>query len=195
MNKLIRTIAFVIYIAIILYFILYFCGCLPQEWQNTNTIGIVGSIASIVGLLQFFVKVDVSDMNVDALKNLASAIDEINKKDRELKDKANTIRDLEIKKENLELLIQKASLSLFYKQETERYTEKLQDYLQNHKEIQDIIQQLLNYRKLSVKLGNEIEQDESIKETIDLLNKYQKQKDRGIFFSFDGLTPVFSIKL
>lgn len=195
MNKLIRTIAFVIYIVIILYFILYFSGGLPQEWQNTNTIGIVGSIASIVGLLQFFVKVDVSDMNVDALKNLASAIDEINKKDRELKDKANTIRDLEIKKENLELLIQKASLSLFYKQETERYTEKLQDYLQNHKEIQDIIQQLLNYRKLSVKLGNEIEQDESIKETIDLLNKYQKQKDRGIFFSFDGLTPVFSIKL
>lgn len=170
-------------------------GFLPQSWQNTNTIGIVGSIVSIVGLLQFFVKVDVSDMNVDALKNLTTAIEEINKKDRELKDKTNIIRDLEVKNENLELLIQKASLSLFYKQETERYTEKLQDYLQNHKEIQDIIQQLLNYRKLSVELGNEIEQDESIKETIELLNKYQKHKGRGIFFSFDGSTPVFSIKL
>jgi len=195
MNRLIRAIAFFIYIAIIIYFLFYFLGFLPPNWQNTNTIGIVGSIASIVGLLQFFVKVDVSDMNVDALKNLTSAIEEIHKKDRELKDKTNTIRDLEVKKENLELLIQKASLSLFYKHETERYSEKLQDYLQSHKEIQDIIQQLLNYKKLSVELGNEIEQDESIKETIDLLNKYQKQKDRGIFFSFDGSTPIFSIKL
>ena len=78
-------------------------------------------------------------MNVDALKNLTSAVEEIHKKERELKDKTNIIRDLEIKKENLEVLIQKAGLSLFYKNEAERYTEKLQDYLQSHKEIQDII--------------------------------------------------------
>lgn len=195
MNRLIRTIAFIIYICIFVYFVLYFGGFLPPSLQTANAIGFVGSIASIVGLLQFFVKVDVSDMNVDALKNLTSAVEEIHKKERELKDKTNIIRDLEIKKENLEVLIQKAGLSLFYKNETERYTEKLQDYLQSHKEIQDIIQQLLNYRKLSVELGNEIEQDESIKETIDLLNKYQKQNQRGLFFSFDGITPVFSIKL
>lgn len=195
MNKVIRAIAIIIYLAIIVFFICYFTGCLPQSLQAPDTIGIVGSVASIVGLLQFFVKVDVTDINVDALKNLSIAVEEIHKKDRELKDKTNTIRDLEIKKDNLEILIQKASLSLFYKHESERYTERLQDYLQNHKEIQDIIQQLLNYRKLSIELGNEIEQDESIKETIELLNKFEKNKSRGVSFSFDGLIPTFSIKL
>ena len=38
------------------------------------------------------------EKNVDALKNLTSAIEEIHKKERELKDKTNIIRDLEIKK-------------------------------------------------------------------------------------------------
>ena len=86
------------------------------DWDNYKTmVAIVGSIASILlGLLGFVIN-PIQQYRSDKLRELAETAEEVEKKQEKLKEANDQINELTIKKNELETLVEKASLSIYYK--------------------------------------------------------------------------------
>lgn len=116
----------------ILLLVIYAGGaiCVPCaffDWEAYyKLVAIVGGLASVIGLgAASFVRVDLLSYDAEAIKRLAEAAKEIENKNTQIKNASDKIASLEYKKEELEVLVKKASMILFYKEELSRLYEKL----------------------------------------------------------------------
>lgn len=161
-----------------------------------QTATIVGGVASILGLLGLIApsinSTDLKTIEVDALKNLAKTAEEIQKKEAELNLRQNSITQLELQQKELEFLVKKASLSLFFKEQLVRYYEKLEGLVDDNKEISRTIKEIKELEFKISDLDIEIEKSPHADSILRLIEKARVQNNRSteIVSPFDIFTKA-----
>jgi len=186
-------------VLVVLYFIVGYVLVVFEilEQQLYNQIAtILGGLASSVGLLAFvlpsFRTSDFKNIELDTLKSLAKTAEEIQKKEAELKTRESDISRLELQKEELEFLVKKASLNLFFKEQLERYYETLDKQISNNKEINRTLNEI---RDLEFKVGEldiEIDKNPNTEYIIEIIKKARNYRRTEIEIKtpFDGFFRI-----
>ncbi len=157
---------------------------------------ILGGLASTIGLLAFVLPSlrtsDIKNIEIDTLKSLAKTAEEIQKKEAELKTRESDILRLELQKEELEFLVKKASLNLFFKEQLERYYETLDKQISNNKEINRTLNEIKELEFKVNELDIEIDQNPNTEYIIEIIKKAKKHRKTEIEIktSIDGVFKV-----
>lgn len=196
MRKFTITIIILAVIFFIFGYVLVLLGYLKQE--NYNQIAtIVGGLASIIGLLGFVLPSlktsDIKNIELETLKSLAKTAEEIQKKEAELTTKQSDLTKLELQKQELEFLVRKASLNLFFKEQMERYYETLDKQISDNKEISRTIKEIKELEYKIVELEIEIEKSPNTENILKIIEEARKHRRTNIELStpFDFLIEPF----
>ena len=142
-------------------------------------VAIVGGLASIIGLgAAAFIRVDLLSYDAEAIERLAVAAKEIEDKNTKIKDASDQIASLEYKKEELEVLVKKASLILYYKEELDRKYQKLLALINKNEDLNQIVLEIPQLEENLKNLEGEMEENKEIQ---DILSTIQKAKGRYHF--------------
>lgn len=183
-------------VLVVLYFIvgyvLVVLKILEQDMYN-QVATVLGGLASTVGLLAFVLPSlrtsDIKNIELDTLKSLAKTAEEIQKKEAELKTRESDISRLELQKEELEFLVKKASLNLFFKEQLERYYETLDKQISSNKEINRTLNEIRELEFKVSELDIEIDKNPNTEYIIEIIKKARNYRRTEIEIKtpFDGL--------
>ncbi len=180
-----RKLALLCFIIAILCYVLGAILSWNNMWINWDEYqkfaAIVGGLASVIGLLGLVFS-PMRDLNSQVLKNLAQTTEEFEKKQEMLEKASQEIRSLELKKEDLNALVEKASLSLYYKAELKRMYEKLEYKIDNDVELSNLLETIRKMEEETQILGCEIEKDKNISEIIATIQKANERTERKLKF-------------
>lgn len=170
----------------IIGYLLVIVECFDKDSYLTLS-AIIGGIASVSGLLALttnrFEKDDVERVGIEYFKKVVESAEELKKKEVELisKEEALTakekeIKDLDIKKNEMEYLVRKASMSLFLKDQIERTDSRIIEISEENKELNRLIIQ----RRKIVKQLSEIEGEIEGNSNIELINDIIESTKLGL---------------
>lgn len=153
--------------------VLYFMIGLILVWLNVidqstylNGTGIVGGIASVLGLLSFLrpalTSADIKNIETDSLVAIGEISKEIKQLEGERAKATTEINNLKIQRKEMELLVKKASMSLFLRDQYKHNEKKVLDFLKKQPEIVEALEELLSTGKKLKALDEEIEKDEHV---------------------------------
>jgi len=153
--------------------VLYFLIGLVLVWLKAiefqtylNGAGIVGAIASVLGLLSFarspLEMSDIQNIEAESLSKLGEISSEIKNLEKEKVATATEISNLEIQKKKMELLVRKASMALFLRDQHQHHEQKILNHLKNEPEISLSINELLSVDQKLKTLDEEIDKDENV---------------------------------
>ena len=153
----------------ILYFlvgaILIWTKLLDQQTYLAGA-GIVGGIASMLGLLSFLrpalTRSDIQNIETESLQKLGEVSSKIKKLEEARSQTATQISDLETQKKEMELLVRKASMSLFLKEQYEHHKKIILEHLKEEPNLVSSITELSAIDKKLTALEEEIEKDENV---------------------------------
>jgi len=148
---------------------------------------IVGSLASIVGLISLtsnkLSKQDIEHVGIEYFKDVISAAENLKEKEeilltkeKQLGAKENQIRELEIKKAELEFIVKKASMVIFLKDQLERTEEKIAQIVSDHKELTNNIAQRERIISQLQELDQEIQKTNNTKIVEDIITMVKSSK-------------------
>ncbi|MGX9727230.1 MAG: hypothetical protein ACTFAK_07895 [Candidatus Electronema sp. VV] len=161
----------------VLYFIIGFIAMYFEYISKDiyyNLSAIIGSIASVCGLLTLGIvkklnSGDFENVEMDYLKRASDAAKELNKKKEELASKAEElensekeIKKLEIKKQEMEFLVKKASLSLFLQDQIERNQKIVIEKIESDQELKRLLSEIGPLKDKLHKLEQEIKIDPNV---------------------------------
>jgi len=196
MKKFARFLIISVVLYFILGYILVILNVLKQELYN-QIATIVGGIASACGLFAFVIPSiktsDFKNIEIDTLKSLAKTAEEINKKEEELKTRESDIVRLELQKEELEFLVKKASLNLFFKEQLERYYETLDKQISGNREINQTLNEIRELEFKVNELDIEIEANPNAEYILEIIKKARNHRRTQVEIKtpFDGILKVF----
>lgn len=196
MKKFARFLIITVLLYFIVGYILVILNVLKQELYN-QIATIVGGIASACGLFAFVIPSiktsDFKNIEIDTLKSLAKSAEEIQKKEEELKTKETDIVRLELQKEELEFLVKKASLNLFFKEQLERYYETLDKQISGNREINQTLNEIRELEFKVNELDIEIEANPNTEYILEIIKKARNHQRTQIEIKtpFDGILNVF----
>lgn len=163
-----------VFAAIILLCIVYFLGgwiAVHFGWILGETYfsyaGIVGGLASVVGLLSFtrpaLSNTDLQQLELGSLKSITETSEKLRELEKKRAATEGELENLDLQKQEMELLVRKASLALFLK---ERYAHHENLILDRVNDTQDLAESLAEAQDISQKLSalnEEIEADPNVK--------------------------------
>lgn len=169
-----------ILVAFVLLCILYFIGgyaAMKYGWLEQGTYilfaGIAGGLASVIGLLSLarpaLTSTDIQELEIDSLKRITSAADELEKFKNERNATQEELARLALQKKEMEFLVKKASLSLFLKDQLATVMKRILDIVSQHKDLPDLIQEYDRISEKLLALQEEIEKDKNV----DILREIQ----------------------
>ncbi|NQT21728.1 MAG: hypothetical protein HQ592_18625 [Planctomycetes bacterium] len=145
--------------------ILMWTGLLEQQTYLAGA-GIVGAIASVLGLLSLLrpalTMSDIQYLEVESLQKLSDVSSETKKLEDARSHTATQITDLETKRKEMELLVRKASMSLFLKDQYERHMKRILEHLKKESGLLSSISELSSIEKKLAALDEEIERNENV---------------------------------
>ncbi|MFI4894472.1 MAG: hypothetical protein ACIAQ0_13735 [Phycisphaerales bacterium JB058] len=154
------------------------------EYINRDTyfsIGsIVGGFASVMGLLSLvrppLTPSDMQAMNIDALQQFGRIVSDIGSLREEREKAESKISELELQKKEMELLVRKASMELFLKEQYGHNKRVVLDRVKKDKQLEDALAELVSIQDKLKVLEAEIEEDKNV----DLLRRViaDARKDR-----------------
>jgi predicted nucleic acid-binding Zn-ribbon protein len=192
MKKFAVTFIIIAVLFFVVGYVFVILGQLQQEMYN-QIATIVGGLASILGLLGFVLPSlktsDIKSIEIDTLKSLAKTAEEIQKKEAELNIKQNDLTKLELQKQELEFLVRKASLNLFFKEQMERYYENLDKQISDNKEISRTINEIKELEYKIAELEIEIEKSPNTENILKIIEDARKHRRTSIEIKtpFDNL--------
>lgn len=172
-KKLIVTIVILSVLYFVVGFIMMSMGLMPKDTYLTYA-AIIGSIASVCGLLSFGIvkkitNEDFENVEIGYLKKVSEAADELKQKKEELVSKSQAlsnaekeIKKLEIKKQEMEFLVKKASLSLFLQDQIERNQKMVTDKIESDLELKKLLEEISPLKEKLSKLEQEIKSDPNV---------------------------------
>lgn len=143
---------------------------------------IVGGLASVLSILGLVFS-PLNDLNSQRLKDLAQKTEEYEIKQQELQEATTQINRLQLKREDLEALVDKASLSLYYKSELKSMYGRLHVLLDNSEDITKLVDEIQIMECDAKKLDCEIEKNEDISEIIAIIQKAKEKTERKLKFT------------
>lgn len=146
-------------------------------WKIT---GCVGGLASVIGILGFasspLADADIRKLQSNSLKELAETARQIENKEGELKQANDKVASLQLKSEELEVLVKKASLSLYYNDELQHLYQKLLSLIQKNQELKDIIVAIQQTEEDAKELNAEVEHNTDVQDIIEMINKAKRTR-------------------
>lgn len=165
-----------------------------NEQTYLSGAGIVGGLASVLGLISFLrpaiSRSDIQNIEAESLQKLADVSSEIKKLEETKSIKANQIDDLEAQRKEMELLVRKASMSLFLKEQYSRHSKGIQDHLQAHPEIVKSLDNIATIKSKLDVLDEEIESDPNV-ELLKLIMATAKTRKSPIDIMIENTTSPF----
>lgn len=202
-----KKFAIIFIILAVLYFIvgyIFVIMCKLEQSLYNQIATIVGGIASILGLLGFVLPTlrtsDIKKIEIDTLKSLAKTAEEIQKKEVELNTKQNDLTKLELQKQELEFLVRKASLNLFFKEQMERYYEILDKQITDNKEISRTINEIKELEYKTAELKIEIEKSPNTDNILKIIEDARKHRSTKsdikspLEYILDVIVKIFQLK-
>jgi predicted RNase H-like nuclease (RuvC/YqgF family) len=159
---------------------------------------VLGGIFSGIGLLAFVIPSvktsDIKNIEIETLKSLAKTAEEIQKKEEELKTRESDISRLELQKEELEFLVKKASLNLFFKEQLERYYETLDNQISRNREINQTLNEIRELEFKVSELDIEIDANPNAEYILEIIHKARGHRRSNIEIStpFDGVLKILN---
>lgn len=205
-----KKITITIVILALLYFIGGYIATHFSYWdrdQYFNLSAIIGGIASVSGLLSLVVsgikRKDIEQIGLDYLKDMIKTSDELKakenelvKKQEDLSRKEKELRQMDIRKKELEYLVQKSSMILFLKDQHSRTKERIVEII-NSKELKKLCSQLESFELQIRALDTEINKSDEI----EFLRKVMKEtsnhnvktkKTRIVERFYDAIAGIFN---
>nr|WP_319397607.1 hypothetical protein [uncultured Carboxylicivirga sp.] len=171
------------------YFVFGYAAVL-LKWIELDTYltlsAIIGGLASVSGLLAFtsnkIERDDIEKVGIEYFKKVVESADELKIKEKELLSKekalsakAKEIKELDLKKQEMEYLVRKASMSLFLKDQLERSESRIIEISEENKELKKLIEQ----RKTIIEQLSEIDEEIENNPNVDLITEViEITKDR-----------------
>ncbi len=137
--------------------------------------GIVGGLASIFGLFGFLKppmsRQDIQNIEIESLKKVVEVSEEIKRLEEAQNQQLSKIDDLEKQSKEMEFLVRKASLSLFF-QEQRKYTlKKIQTHIESYDELRLDLESLTEIDQKLDTLNEEIEKDRNVEQLKRVINE------------------------
>jgi len=193
-----------IFAVAILLCIIYFLGgwvAVSFEWINKGDYfayaGIVGGLASVAGLFALtrpaISKSDVQAIELDALKSMAETAGQLQVLEAARSKTKEEIGGLEIKKREMELLVKKASLALFLKEQYAHYERQVLEEVERNSPLKDHLRKANEAAQKLAALNEEIDANPNVaqlKEIIESASRKPLTADdliRELPFPFDAL--------
>jgi len=179
---------------IILLCILYFLGGWIGVYANWLTkdsyfayAGFVGGLASVAGLFALtrpaLTKSDVEAIEIDTLKSMTETAEQLKSLEMARTKTREELDDLEVRKKEMELLVKKASLALFLKEQYSHHERQvIEEIARNPRLREDLENAAETAHKLAV-LNEEIEANpnvQQLKEIIASASRRQPTLDEAI---------------
>lgn len=163
-----------VFAAIILLCIVYFLGgwiAVHFEWISSQTYfsyaGIVGGLASVVGLLSFtrpaLSNTDLQQLDLGSLKSITETSEKLRELENKRTKTEGEIENLDIQKQEMELLIRKASLALFLKERYAHHERLILDIVKDNTGLSKSLIELEEITQKISALDEEIEADPNVK--------------------------------
>jgi len=183
-NKLVKILTITIILTAIFYFIIGYILVIVNLFelnQFLNFAAIIGGIASVLSLLSFVLsnlkKQDIENLGIEYLKDIIRKSEELKQKEIELSQKRNDltkrekeIQALEIKKKEIENLIQKTSMVVYLQDQYNHMREGIIKIIEEKELIKAYDK--LNAIELKLKaLDSEIANDKNIEFLKQIMNK------------------------
>lgn len=169
-----------IFAIIIVLCILYFLGGwigVYAEWITKESYfayaGIVGGLASVAGLFALtrpaLTRTDVEAIEIDTLKSMAETAEQLKTLESERAKTREEIDDLAVKKKEMELLVKKASLALFLKEQYAHHERQLLDEIARNSPLRENLEKAIESSQKLEALNEEIEANPNVKQLKEII--------------------------
>lgn len=161
----------IIFVSIFILLCIYFLGAVlsflgfVSQTVYFNWAGILSGIVTVIGLSSLAkdnFDEEVVKKELEALQKLQKATEELKAIEEVRSEREKTITDLEERQKMMEVLVRKASLSLLLREQAKFYRERLINFIQENKDIQDSIEKLIELNDKQAALNDEIEKDPNV---------------------------------
>ena len=189
-----------LYALIIFVCIVYFVGgwvAVFFNWVSRDDYfayaGIVGGLASVAGLLALtrpaFNQSDIREVELDALRSMAATAEQL----KNLKtEHARTMQDLdslEVQKKEMMLLVKKASLALFLKEQYLHHERQVLDEISKNDQLRVALEKSAESAEKIAALNEEIDADPNVLQLREIIDS-SKRKEITLDDAIDNL-PFF----
>lgn len=171
-------------------------GLITQE-QYLTYAGLVGGAASVAGLFSFLkpalTKSDLQKLELDSLKSLAETTEQLKAIETKRSQAKTELGDLEVRKKEMELLVKKASISLFLKEQYSQHEQKILSQIKGNETLSENIAELKEIEGKLHALEEEIESDSNVatlREVIDSANRRRDVLDEAINESIKAMPSI-----
>lgn len=136
--------------------------------------GIIGALASLMGLAAFFKpplsRNDIQNIEIESLRKVVEASEEIKRLEEAQSAQISQLDELQKQRKEMELLVRKASMSLFLQEQRKYYVRQIRSYIDASDELSERLNSLADVDQKLEALEEEIEKDphvEQLKRVID----------------------------
>ena len=142
--------------------------------------GIVGGLASVVGLLSFtrpaITKTDLQEIEMESLLSVAKTSEELNNLEKERAKTEEELGDLAVQKKEMELLVKKASLALFLKEQHSYIENKIVDELKRNESLSINLEKINDVSEKLSALNEEIDSDPNVSQLREVIRTASKRQ-------------------
>ncbi|MCL1048911.1 hypothetical protein L2755_04610 [Shewanella abyssi] len=142
--------------------------------------GIVGGLASVVGLFAFtkpaLTKTDLQEIEMDSLRSIAKTTDELRGLEETRAKTKEELGDLAVQKKAMELLVKKASLALFLKEQYSHLEKKVIEEVSSNTELNESLEKLKEVSQKLNALNEEIDRDPNVSQLKDILSTASRRE-------------------
>ncbi len=159
--------------AIILLCIVYFLGgwiAVYFEWILKDTYfsyaGIVGGLASVVGLLSFtrpaLSNADLQQLELGSLKSITETSEKLQELEKKRAETEGQLETLDLQKQEMELLVRKASLALFLKERYLHHERLIIERIEINSDLKESLDEVRDISQKISALNEEIDADPNV---------------------------------
>jgi len=152
---------------------LYFIGgffAVKFEWlseENYNSYAtIFGGLASVFGLLSFtlprLTTTDLREVEYESLQKVTKTVGELQQRANELSAKEQELARLNLQKAEMELLVRKASITLFLQDQLERSQDRIVSIVSSNSELQQLLSDVNPIKEKLTALQEQITKNEHV---------------------------------
>ena len=142
--------------------------------------GILGGVVSVVGLLSFFqrstTRDDLKELQLDTLREIADSSRKLESVEEARQAAEKDIFTLEMQRQQMEVLIKKASLSLFLQEQHNLYEGKIVDAISSDNELSGNLKKLIDIDAQLEALGEQIAKDENVDLLKEIIREVKRKK-------------------
>lgn len=169
-----------------------------MDFENFITwFGILGGVVSVVSLLSFFqqstTKEDLKELQLDTLREIADSSRKLESVEEARQAAEKDINTLEIQRQQMEVLIKKASLSLFLQEQYKLYETKIIEELKSNYELSEKLKKLLDIESQLEALDQQISKDENVNLLKEIIREVKRKEDSRSRLTIDFGSPILNI--